>query len=188
MVLLASTSVRSFISVVVVNTVVESVRDRPRASADDRLTTPSSSAPSVVPGVQRKRGQIGLIRLHCHSGSHQARRHGHAFGNAAEIQHENVCFPRIRRHPVVPYSSTFSTALIALLKPSVNMMVATAASYARWGLTLQAGCRAYVNLESGRHVRELNRTVFNQHTVDTNFRGDIITISHRGGVGQDSAR
>ena len=75
-----------------------------------------------------------------------------------------------------------ATTLIALLKPSVNMMVATALPC----LTLQAGCRGYLNVESGRHVRELNRTVLNHHTVDTNFRGDIITISHHVGVGHDS--
>ena len=67
------------------------------------------------------------------------------------------------------------------------MMVATALSIAASGAS---HCRPVaavtVNFESGCHVGEFNRTVFNHHTVDTNYRGDIITISHRGGVGHDS--
>ena len=70
------------------------------APADDRLTTPSSSAPSSSPVVQREWGQIGHIILHCLSGSHQARRHGHAVGNAAEIQHEDA----VSRGFVIPSS------------------------------------------------------------------------------------
>ena len=45
--------------------------------------------------------------------------------------------------------------MIALVKPSVNMMVAVYLAC----VTLQAGGRGYRNVESGRHVRELNRTV-----------------------------
>ena len=29
--------------------------------------------------------------------------------------------------------------------------------------------------------------MFNHHTVDTNYRGDIFTVPQRGGVGHDSA-
>ena len=47
-------------------------------------------------------------------------------------------------------------------------------------------CRGYRNVESGCHVGEFNRTEFNHHTVDTNFRGDIFTVPQRGGVGYDS--
>ena len=91
-------------------------------------------------------------------------------GNVAESHHERICISERAR-------KTFHELDGGYIHGHV-----------RWGLTLQALCRGYRNVESGCHVGEFNRTVVNHHTVDTNFRGDIFTVPQRGGVGQDSAR
>ena len=93
--------------------------------------------------------------------------HRHTLGNPDERHHKFVCVTdRARKTCFLDRDGGGSTFCVICF-------------------TLENVCSLYLDFQTGCHVREFERTAVNHPAANTHHRGDIFSISHRGGVGFD---